>query len=91
MSLSKEAEKKLSNIKYPTNLLGFYKFKDKQQAIYFINKNHDIIEDDGSFYKREIHANDDPIYQEISAAIDYYKFDIIRPHHNLKFHKKIKN
>ena len=80
MSLSKKATKKLSNIgKYPTKLSGFYQFKSKEEAIETINRYQGYLNDDGTFKKPEIDANCDPNYQQLSAAIDYYKFDVERP------------
>ena len=93
MSLSKSAEQKISNIKRETRLCGFYKYKNKEEAISIINLFHeDCMNKDGSFVKGNIDANCDPIYQQLSAAIDFYKFDIIRPKRpNYGLKKKIKN
>jgi len=80
MSLSEKAKKKLSNIgKYPTNLAGFYQFKSKEEAIETINRYQVYLNDDGTFKKPKIDADCDPNYQQLSAAIDYYKFNVERP------------
>ena len=90
MSLSKSTEKKISNIKRETKLSGFYQFKNKENAIFIINLyQEECLNNDGSFYKNNFEANCDPRYQELSAAIDYLKFDIKRPVYNFKNHKKI--
>ena len=90
MSLSKDAEKKISNIKWETKLCGFYQFNNKEDAISVINRYQgDCLNDDGSFYKNNFEANCDPRYQELSAAIDYLKFDIKRAVYNFKNHKKM--
>lgn len=80
MSLSEKTKKKLSHIgKYSTKLSGFYQFKSKEEAIETINRYQGYLNDDGTFKKPEIDANCDPNYQQLSAAIDYYKFDVERP------------
>ena len=78
MSLSKEAEKKISNITHKTNLSGFYQFKSREDAASTINLFQQYVNDDGSFKKIGLDAHCDPIYQQLSAAIDYYKFGIER-------------
>ena len=94
MSLSKRAEKKISNIKRETKLCGFYKYKNKEEAISTINLfEGDCMNPDGSFVKGNIDANCDPRYQQLSAAIDFYKFNVIRPNrpkYGLKKNKIIK-
>tara|TARA_A100001015_G_C14641780_1_gene575726 strand:+ start:200 stop:478 length:279 start_codon:yes stop_codon:yes gene_type:complete len=91
MSLSKRAEKKISNIKRETKLSGFYKYKNKKEAISVINRYQDCLNNDGSFVKGNIDANCDPRYQQLSAAIDFYMFDVIRPMRpNYGLKKKIK-
>ena len=75
MSLSKQVERKIFNITYPTNLSGYYQYENKKEAISIINLFKDCINDDGTFKKASIDANCDPIYQQLSAAIDYYKFE----------------
>ena len=90
MSLSKDAEKKISNIKCETKLSGFYQFNNKEDAISVINRYQgDCLNNNGSFIKDKIDANCDPRYQQLSAAIDYLKFDIKRPVYNFKNHKTI--
>ena len=79
MSLSEKTKKKLSHIgKYSTKLAGYYQFKSKEEAIETINRYQGYLNDDGTFKKPEIDANCDPNYQQLSAAIDYYKFDVER-------------
>ena len=78
IKISKEAEQKISNIESPTNLLGFHQFNSKEDAILIINKNQNYMNDDGTFKRNRYHANCDPYYQELSAAIDYYKFEVKR-------------
>ena len=78
MSLSESAKKKMSKIGI-TNLPGFYQFKSKQEAISIINVFERYINEDGSFVKHRMDACCDPIYQQLSAAIDYFKFNIRRP------------
>lgn len=85
-SLSKLIEIKISNIKYETNLSGFYQFNNKEEAISIINLFHNCMNDNGTFKKNETDACCDPRYQQLSAAIDYYKFGKIRP--NLSRPKK---
>ena len=76
MSLSEKTERKISNILYPTNLSGFYQYENKNEAISIINLfQEDYMNDNGTFKKTRIDANCDPIYQQLSAAIDYYKFE----------------
>jgi hypothetical protein len=77
MSLNKNAKKKISKIG-PTNLPGFYQFDNKEKAIIVINLFEEYINNDGTFQKSRNDACCDPIYQELSAALDYYKFDIKR-------------
>ena len=77
MSLSESAKRKISKISI-TNLPGFYQFYSKEEAITIINVFEQYINEDGSFVKQRIDACCDPIYQELSAAIDYYKFNIKR-------------
>ena len=92
MSLSKGAKNKISNIKRETKLCGFYKFKNKEDAISVINRyQEDCMNPDGSFVKGNIDANCDPRYQQLSAAIDFYKFDVIRPNRPNYGLKKKKN
>ena len=80
MSLSEKAKKKLSHIgKYSTKNAGYYQYKSKEEAIETINRYQGYLNDDGTFKKPEIDANCDPNYQQLSAAIDYYKFDVERP------------
>ena len=79
MSLSKQVERKISNIIYPTNLSGFYQYENKEEAISIINLFKQYMNDDGSFLKIGHDAHCDPIYQQLSAAIDYYKFGKQRP------------
>tara|TARA_A100001015_G_scaffold314420_1_gene423827 strand:+ start:2649 stop:3014 length:366 start_codon:yes stop_codon:yes gene_type:complete len=74
-SLSKQAEKKISNIKYSTNLFGYYQFNNKKEAALIINKYQDYMHENGTFIKNRTNANCDPIFQQLSAAIDYYKFE----------------
>tara|TARA_B100000131_G_scaffold79940_1_gene76678 strand:+ start:160 stop:462 length:303 start_codon:yes stop_codon:yes gene_type:complete len=78
MSLNKEVEQKIKNITYKTNLPGFYQFENKKQAIDVINGYQNYIDNNGRFLKFGHHAACDPIYQELSAAIDYYLYDIKR-------------
>ena len=76
MSLSEKAERKISNITYPTNLSGFYQYENNKEAISIINLfQEDCMNDNGTFKKTKIDANCDPRYQQLSAAIDYYKFE----------------
>ena len=90
MSLSKAAKKKISNIKKETKLCGYYKYKNKKEAISVINRYQEgCLNDKGSFVKDKIDANCDPRYQQLSAAIDYLKFDIRRPVYNFKNYKTI--
>jgi hypothetical protein len=92
MSLSKAAEQKISNIKRETKLCGYYKFKNKEEAISTINLfEEDCMNRDGSFVKGNIDANCDPRYQQLSAAIDFYKFDNIRPNRPIYGLEKKKN
>ena len=80
MSLNTKAERKISNITYCTGLSGFYQYENKEQAISIINLfQGDCMNDNGTFEKTEIDANCDPRYQQLSAAIDYYKFGKQRP------------
>ena len=78
MPLTSSAEKKLSKISMATNLPGFYQFNNKTDAIFIINKFEHYINDDGTFQIMIRDAEGDPNYQELSAAIDYYKFNISR-------------
>ena len=78
MSLSESAKSKMSKVGI-TNLPGFYQFDSKEEAIKVINVFEQYINEDGSFVKHTIDACGDPIYQQLSAAIDYYKFNIRRP------------
>ena len=74
-----------------TKLWGFYQFKNKEDAISIINSYQEsCLNDDGSFYKNNFEANCDPRYQELSAAIDYLKFDIKGQFIILKIIKKWK-
>ena len=76
MSLTNEAEIKISKIHSETGLLGYYQFDNKKEAISIINLYHrDCMNDNGNFKKNKIDANCGPIYQALSAAIDYYKFE----------------
>ena len=77
MSLSESAKRKISKISI-TNLPGYYQFDSKEEAITIINVFEQYINEDGSFVKQRIDACCDPIYQQLSAAIDYYKFNIKR-------------
>ena len=78
MSLMESAKSKISKVEV-LNLPGFYQFNSKQEAIRVINSFESYINDDGSFQKNIRDACCDPIYQQLSAAIDYYKFNIKRP------------
>ena len=78
MSLNVSAERKLSKLGI-TKLPGYYQFNSKEEAITIINVFEQYINEDGSFQKNRIDACCDPIYQQLSAAIDYYKFNIRRP------------
>ena len=78
MSLSGSAKSKIEKVCI-TNLPGFYQFDRKEEAINIINLFEGYINEDGSFVKFRIDACCDPIYQQLSAAIDYYKFNIRRP------------
>jgi hypothetical protein len=78
MSLSKEAERKISGITYKTNISGHYQYDSKEEAASIINLFQQYMNDDGSFKKTGHDVHCDPIYQELSAAIDYYKFGIKR-------------
>lgn len=77
-SLSKQAEKKISNITHETNLNGFSQFNNKKEAVLIINKYQKYMHENGTFIKNKTDANCDPIYQQLSAAIDYYKFETKR-------------
>lgn len=93
MPLDKSAEKKLAKIESKTKLSGYYKYKNKEEAIETINRYQGYLNDNGTFKKPEIDANCDPNYQQLSAAIDYYKFDVVRPNrpiYGLKKNKKLK-
>lgn len=78
MPLTSSAEKKLLKIPMATNLPGFYQFNNQEDAIYIINKFEHYINDDGTFQSMIRYAEGDPNYQQLSAAIDYYKFNISR-------------
>lgn len=92
MTLNTKAKEKLKKITYETGLSGFSQFNNKGEAIRIINKYHEYMNDNGTFKKNNINANCDPIYQRLSAAIDYYKFDKGRqPPPSLKKKKKKKN
>ena len=78
MPLTSSAEKKLLKILMATNLPGFYQFNNKEEAIFIINKWENYINDDGTFQSAIRYAECDPNYQQLSAAIDYYKFNISR-------------
>lgn len=85
--MDKETERKISNITYKTNLPGFYQFETKEEAISTIERYKHYINDDGSFKKIGHHACCDPIYQQLSAAIDYFKFEIKRDTYNHNYRK----
>ena len=85
--MDKETERKISNITYKTNLPGFYQFENKDEAISTIARYNHYINDDGSFKKIGHHACCDPIYQQLSAAIDYFKFEIKRDTYNHNYRK----
>ena len=78
MSLTVSAEKKLSKILMATNIPGFYQFNNQEEAIHIINKLEHYINEDGTFQSMLMFAVGDPNYQQLSAAIDYYKFNISR-------------
>jgi hypothetical protein len=78
MSLSESAKRKMAKVGI-TNLPGFYQFNSKEEAITIINVFEQYINEDGSLQKHTIDACCDPIYQQLSAAIDYYKFNVVRP------------
>ena len=92
MPLNKSAEKKLAKIESKTKLSGYYKYKNKEEAIQIINLfEGDCMNDDGSFKKCGNDVHIDPRYQQLSAAIDFYKFDVVRPNrpiYGLKKNKK---
>ena len=85
--MDKETERKISNITYKTNLPGFYQFENKEEAVSTIERYKHYINDDGSFKKIGHHACCDPIYQQLSAAIDYFKFEIKRDTYNHNYRK----
>ena len=87
MSLSTKAERKISNITYSTGLSGFYQYENKEEAISIINLFKQYMNDDGSFLKIGHDAHCDPIYQQLSAAIDYYKFGIKRDTYTHRYRK----
>ena len=91
MSLSKSSKKKLEKIgSNPTKLAGFYQYANKTEAICIINLFEQYLNNDGTFKKCKIDAHCDPIYQQLSAAIDYYKFDIKRKKFYFK-NRKVKS
>ena len=79
MSLNKKAERKISGITYKTNISGHYQYDSKEEAVSIINLFQQYMNDDGSFKKTGHDIHCDPIYQQLSAAIDYYKFGKQRP------------
>ena len=85
--MDQETERKISNITYKTNLPGFYQFESKEEAISTIERYKHYINDDGSFKKIGHDACCDPIYQQLSAAIDYFKFEIKRDTYNHNYRK----
>ena len=66
--------RKLNNIKYPFNLSGSYKFKDKNEAYKFMVSSSELLNENGCFHSR--YSNDDPNCQKLSAAINFYLFEI---------------
>ena len=87
MSLDQETEKKISNITYKTGLPGFYQFESKEDAASTIERYKHYINDDGSFKKIGHDACCDPIYQQLSAAVDYFKFEIKRDTYTHNYRK----
>ena len=79
MSLSESAKRKLMKIDGATNLPGYYQFDNVGKAIEIINLFEHYIKENGRFQKIWYDACCDPNYQHLSAAIDYYKFNIKRP------------
>ena len=91
MSLNKKAERKISGITCKTNISGHYQYDSKEEAVSIINLFQQYMNDDGSFKKTGHDVHCDPIYQQLSAAIDYYKFGIERVPSIYSKHRPRKN
>lgn len=68
------ASYKLDKIIHPFNLPGKYKFKNKEQAKWVIERHHNYLNNRGRFTVS--YPACDPNCQELAAAINYYLFGI---------------
>lgn len=69
-----ELKKKINNIKYPFNLSGSYKFENKEAAFEYLERNHGLLNNNGSFTSSYPSGN--PNCQQLAAAVNFYLFNI---------------